>query len=227
MKTPATNAARRLREKLLALIAAPGTMDEGTAARRKLDRLEARFDFGQVCVAKDGLFAGSFQRYPGRLEQVASFGPGETDLAATVKWAIENSCSVVCTFRGDACFAEVTPATGEKLQAIAATIAGGFRQLWGQFQTFPTVAPADRSLFLRGLYDGMMNEEKPAGQPLPRRMVSKPIGRAKKKAVGHVAGLGLHPYAVAVELGRQIRFAVPPEEISAKLQAMKPKEIEQ
>ena len=222
-KAPATNAARRLREKLNALIAAPGTADEGKAARTKLDRLEARFDFGQVAVGREGLFAGSYQpANDSRL--VATIH--DWAVANAVKWAIEQATGIKCAFYGNEIRAQATEKTAGKLAGIAATITDGFGALWQSFRQFPTVSEVDRSLFVRGLYDGMMNEIKPVGQPLPARASVKPCRRAGKRTVGHLAGIAVHPYAVALDLGRQIRFNAPLPEILDQLENMKPKEIQ-
>ena len=90
------------------------------------------------------------------------------------------------------------------------SLSQGFTVSWQHFATVPGVAAADQPLFFMGLYDGMMNETRPIGQRLPspaRRRTS--ATRAKRNAVAHAPGLELHPYTVAVGLGRQIRFAAP------------------
>lgn len=221
-KVPATAPARKLLAKLEVLAARPGTTPEGIAAERKLARLKAKYDFTAPDVSKEGLFAGSYQTSP-NAQPIISLT--DLDLASWVKWAIEEATGIRCLFRGQELLAQATPRTAEKLAGIGQTIASGFTGLWDRYRTFPTVAVEDRGLFLRGLYDGMMNQQKPTGERLPERFTVKACRKAKKRAVGHVAGIGLHPYAVAVDLGRQIRFNVPLPEITNQLEALKPKEI--
>lgn len=76
-KVPSTNGARKLREKLEALAARPGTPEEGEAAREKLTRLEARYDFGQVDVSKEFLFAGHFSASRNNEAALAKAGGGK------------------------------------------------------------------------------------------------------------------------------------------------------
>jgi hypothetical protein len=222
MKKTATNAARRLREKLAALVAAPGTPDEGNAAQAKLARLDERYDFGQVDVAKEFLFAGKFT-------SSANAAPiaiiADWPLGAAVKWAIESATGIHCSFNGSELRAEATNGTVKKLSGIADTISGGFNALWAQFATFPTVTQADRALFLRGLYDGMMADQKPLGERLPARISQPTRKHATRRAVGYAAGVMVHPYNIAVELGKSIRFNVPLPELKNQLNAQKPKEL--
>ena len=84
---------------------------------------------------------------------------------------------------------------------------------------------ADRSAFLMGLYDGMMNETRSAGQRLPGR-----FHRAKKRSArksSDAAGVNVHPYAIAVGLGKQIRFSAPLEQITAELEVVATKYLAQ
>ncbi len=220
---PATAAARKLRASLETLAARPGTPAEGLAASQKLKRLLARYDFAMPDVSKEGLFAGQYRPSTDARPVITL---ADLDIASWVKWAIEESTGIRCLFRGCELLAQATPRTAEKLQSIGQTIASGFTGLWGLYRTFPFVTVEDRGVFLRGLYDGMMNEQKPIGERLPNRSAVNPLRKAKRRAVGHVAGIGLHPYAVAVELGRKIRFNVPLPEIANQLEQLKPKEIE-
>ncbi len=222
-KAPATNGARKLRAKLAELAARPGTIEEGIAATVKLKRLLARYDFSQVDVRKEYLFAGHF-RSSGRdqLQRIAEL-PDPT-LGHWVKWAVEESTRIPCTFRGIVLHADATPDTADKLRAICQTISQGFTQLWTRFASFPTINPEDKALFLRGLWDGMMQQAKPAGEALPLRAVPK-MKKAKRSALGKVSGLQLHPYAVAIELGEQIRFSAPLVEVENRLESLRPEQL--
>jgi hypothetical protein len=215
MKTKASNAARAVRAKLQALAERPGTPEEGAAAHKKLARLLEKYDFSQADISKDDIFKGTW-RTSTRAAQVARLE--DYTLSSHIKWAIEAATGIPCMFHGDEIHALTDPRTAAKLAGIADTIAAGFRQLWEQFSAAPGVIPQDKPLFFRGLYDGMMNEARSIGQPLPQRATTPKTARAKRRAVGHVAGLNLHPYTVAEALGRQIRFSVPLPTISNELQ---------
>ena len=214
---PATPKARELLAKLQALVDR-GINGEKIAAQTKLDRLLARFDFTAPDTRTADLFAGVFQRASCAVP-VATFTGDTITLLPSVKWAIEAATGIQCAMRGGELLAEATPKTAAKLAGIASTITEGFNRLWTQFQTAPGVNLADRGVFNMGLYDGMMNEARPA--LLPSRCGN--IGRvkshrARKNSVTNAPGIGLHPYSVAVNLGQQIRFNVPLNLIAEQLE---------
>jgi hypothetical protein len=62
-----------------------------------------------------------------------------------------------------------------------------------------------------------MRHETP-GQPLPSRPGSAKRQRGRKRAAPRTAGLHIHPYTLAVGLGKQIRFSAPMEEVAAELE---------
>ena len=78
-----------------------------------------------------------------------------------------------------------------------------------------------------GLYDGMMNETRSAGQRLPGRSHSGKKRRTRKSPASDAAGVNVHPYAIAVGLGKQIRFSAPLEQITAELDVVATKYLTQ
>lgn len=203
---PATPTARRFRAKLEAL-AALGVDGERETAARKLARLLARYDWQARDTAPAGdIFAGRYHL----AERGHPIGRFEcAHVANAVKWAIESACGVPCVHRDGELVALATPASCRRLAAAAKTIADGYQVTWSRFASVPGVAAADRPLFCMGLYDGMMNERREIGQRLPAPARKSRPARAKRNAVATAPGLELHPYTVAVDLGRQIRFAAP------------------
>jgi hypothetical protein len=230
---PANTKARALLAKLerLSEPANGGTDGEVANAKRKLATLKARFDFNapDPNCAKD-IFAGfKYTRRIGFAAQVFSFRPDEFDIANSVKWAIERATGVPCSFRGGDLLAEATPSTANRLAKLAAHIAENFRALLDKLAKLDGVRAQDRTIFVRGLYDGMMNDGRKVGDKLPNR-IAKPVRRlkAKKGTVATAPGLSVHPYTVALGLGRQIRFAAPIEQIAAELErATQPASIPQ
>jgi hypothetical protein len=222
MKTelkPATPRALAMLKKLQAL-AERGVDGEKLAAQRKIDRLKARFDFDTRGAAETpDLFQGSFKRAR-KAKWIYSFPHGEFDVANAVKWAIESATGIHCLYRGCDLLAEAASATANRLAGIAEHISQSFRALVARFSAVTGVSPADRGVFIMGLYDGMMNEMRAVGQPLPSRPALKRRGRPKKSAVNAATGLHVHPYTLALGLGRQIRFSVPLQEIAAELDGL-------
>ncbi len=229
MKTilPAANAkARSLLRKLEAL-AERGIEGEQLSARLKIARLKARFDFSQPEeTGTPDLFSGNFKR-SGTARKIYAFGAHEFDVANAVKWAIESATKVSCAYRHGDLLAEATPSTAKRLTIIAGHIASSFRALIEKFGALDGVGAGDRNVFVMGLYDGMMDETRKAGQRLPGRSQAEKIRKGKKGSVTQAAGLNTHPYAVGLSLGRQIRFSATLEQITAELEEATRKHITQ
>ena len=219
MKTnlkPANSKARALLKKLQAL-AERGIDGEKTSAQGKIRRLKARFDFsGPDPVETPDLFTGNFKR-SATSRPIYAFGPNEFEVANSVKWAIESATGIQCVHRDRVLMAEASPAAARRLEAIALHIASSFRVLLDKFSMVGGVSADDRGVFVMGLYDGMMNETRNVGQPLPSRPGLGKRQRGRKRAAPSAAGLHVHPYTLAVGLGKQIRFSAPVEEIAAEL----------
>ncbi len=215
LKAASTKALAMLRK--LEALAEQGVDGEKLAAQRKIDRLKARFDFDAPGRAETlDLFHGTFKR-SSKARWIYSFTPSEFDVANQVKWAIETSTSIHCLYRGCELLAEASASTASRLEGIAEHISQSFRTLVAKFGALDGVSAADRGLFVMGLYDGMMNDLREIGQPLPSRPGVKRKGRAKKLAGSPATGLHVHPYTLAVGLGKQIRFSVPLHEVAAEL----------
>jgi hypothetical protein len=222
--TPANSKARALLEKLEAL-AERGIDGEKLSAQRKITRLKARFDFSQPDGAgTSDLFSGTFKK-SATARKIYSFGAHEFDVANSVKWAIESAAKIPCVFRDGDLLAEAAPGTARKLVDLSGHIAGSFRALIAKFGALEGVSASDRNVFVMGLYDGMMNEPRRAGQRLPGRPLPKQGRKARKGAVAQASGLHIHPYTVALSLGQQIRFSAPLEKITAELEEVVRKQV--
>jgi hypothetical protein len=223
---PANSKAWALLKKLQAL-AEQGIDGEKISAQAKIARLKARFDFtGHDPVRTPDLFSGTF-KHSTKNRRIYGFGANEFDVANAVKWAIESSTRIPCVFRDRELRAEAAPVTVKRLTDIAGHIAGSFRSLIKQFSAIDGVSVSDRAVFVMGLYDGMMNETRSVGQRLPSRAVPKKKGRAKQTAAAQDSGLHIHPYTVALSLGKQIRFSAPIEQITAELETITRKHLAQ
>ena len=217
MKPKIPNAKTRVLFRKLHALAERGVDGERIVAQNKLARLQARYDFS--LPARDDapdLFSGKFAR-SSAARRIYLFNSGELDIANSVKWAVESATRIPCAHRGAELVAEATAATARRLAAICDHIAQSFRVLLRQFCGLDGVTAADRSAFLMGLYDGMMGDVRDAGQRLPARYSGKKRGR-KKLPKGGGAGMHVHPYSIAVGLGKQIRFSAPVEQITAELE---------
>jgi hypothetical protein len=218
---PSTPKARALLRKLQAL-AERGIDGERLSAQNKIARLKARYDFGLNDRADPAetpnLFSGAFQRAR-KARTIYSFEPAEFDVANSVKWAIESATKIPCHFRDGELLTEATATTARRLKEIADHIACSFRALLVKFRALEGLSVSDRAAFVMGLYDGMMNEARAAGQRLPSRPLATKR-KQKKREVAGSRGLHVHPYTLAVNLGKQIRFSAPVEQITAELDAV-------
>jgi hypothetical protein len=214
---PANSKARALLKKLLAL-AERGIDGEKASAQMKIRRLKARFDFsGPEPAETPDLFSGRFKS-SATARPIYAFGPNEFAVANAVKWAIESATRIQCVYRDRVLLAEASSVTARRLEEIANHIASSFRALLDKFSAVGGVSADDRGVFVMGLYDGMMNETRNSGQPLPSRPGQAKRQRGRKRAASLAASLHIHPYTLAVGLGKQIRFSVPVEEIAAELE---------
>jgi len=219
-RKPATPRLRDLRDKLKAL-AERGINGERDAAILKLARLESKVDFTGPDTRGPDLFAGAFTPATDQAHPIITFEEKDYDIGNAVKWAIESATQVRCLYHGTELLANATSDTANRLHDIAATISAEFGQLWQQFSQAPGVNPMDRANFILGLYEGMMDEAR-SGEQLPRRAQPRKAKRGQSKGnevkkplpPGTIA---LHPYTVAVNLGKQIRFSVPITEIAGNL----------
>ncbi len=106
-------------------------------------------------------------------------------------------------------------------RALQEHISQSFRALVAKYNAVNGVSVADRGVFIMGLYDGMMNDLRDVGQRLPSRPgLGRRRGRVKRPAVSPAMGLHLHPYSLALGLGRQVRFSVPLQDITAELDSL-------
>lgn len=208
-----------LRAKLQAL-AERGVNGEKTEAQKALAKLEKRYDFTKKIMQTGDIFAGAFipASIAAPICRVNDF-----DIANAIKWAIEERAKIVCLFREGELLAKANAGTAERLGNIATVITLGFSTLWTQYERAGGNI-GDRNCFMAGLYDGMMEQSREG--LLPSRTTKTVVGKAKRKALAAAPGLALHPYSVALELGKQIRFSVPLPDVSDQLQNRLKGEIE-
>jgi len=215
MKKLATPKARALFDKLTAL-AERGINGEKAAAQLALSRLKRRYDFTQKNTGGADIFDGVF--IPSTVAApVFSFEPHDFDIANAVKWAIEQATKIRCLYRAGSLCACADSRTSARLHEIAGTLAGNMLALWRQYQATPGTNKADRATFIRGLYDGMMDDVA-HGEQLPRRATIEKVKKARKRDVAIAPGLSVHPYSIAAGLGKQIRCCMTLDEIVAELE---------
>lgn len=214
-----------LREKLRAL-AERGINGEKAAAQNKLRLLESKVDFSTPVMRTVDIFEGIRVRFAYDSNLLCRLDTSDMDLADFVKWALEEQLKIQATHRlNGELWARVTPNDADTLGKIALGIQESFRCLWYKLSKTSGIYPTDRSLFYRGLYDGMMGNNREG--LLPTRRMPKIKGKKNARAIAARPGVSVHPYQIAVPLGQSIRFSHTLDEINEQLaEAIKPKEIE-
>lgn len=220
-KMRATFKERSLLKRLLAL-ADPenkGTEGERANAKDMAAKLRERFDFtGGVEQQKGDVFAGCKFAPASDAIEIYHFVNGDLAVASSVKWAIEAQTGLSCGFCNGSLTANVSPSGAARLGIIANHLAQSFAALLAQF-TEQTEAPAsDRNLFIMGLYDGAMCDERRQGEQLPARKAPKRRKVRAKKGSVVPAGLSIHPYSMAIGLGKSVRFSASIESVKADLE---------
>jgi hypothetical protein len=194
----------------LTALAERGINGERDNARVKLEKLKAKFDFDQPDPEGPDLFAGKFERRPGYTVPVCIVP--DQEIAGLVKWAVEGRTGISCRLAGNELLAEATDGTARTLHGITATVADAFARLWKTFTRAGGLS-GDRRVFMRGLFDGMMNEDRAPGQALPQRTAPK-VKKGKRTQAPAIEG---HPYTIAVDLGKKIRLTVPVATVDREL----------
>ena len=87
-----------------------------------------------------------------------------------------------------------------------------------QFSRGQTVRELDRAPFLNGLYDGLMDEPRPAGTMMPgySPVAKKKLPRRKKPAKSDApagSAATIHPYDIGRDAGKKLRANLPRDQL--------------
>jgi len=220
---PATPKAWALHAKLFAL-AERGTDGERESAQLKLAKLCTRYDFTAPPTTGGDIFSGfAFPRCNlGEAHPLIELPDADGDIASAIKWAFESQLGLAGSFRYAGAKLEIriaSPASAMPgLRSLAESIGKSFARLWQEFAKTPGVESNVKRQFIAGLTDGMLNDER-RGQALPPPITDKKRkAKPTKRALTHPIGISVHPYSVAVEMGRRVRVAAPIGTIVEELQ---------
>jgi hypothetical protein len=230
-KLPATPEISHRRASLCEMVER-GTRHERVVAAAKLAKLEARYDFSAVShKPHDDLFqgCGSINTNGEDSVPLISVPVEDEEIGSYVKWAFLHKFGVDSHWkktRPDAStlHANVDETAAKSLRPVAQTILSRFKQLWTQYSERNTLRAGQRKPFYCGLYDGMMQSPRGAGEKIP--MFSGPRRKKKKKketVTTAASAVETHPYEIGMALGEMIRVNAPLRAISSQLRIlMKP-----
>ena len=221
-KKAAPSPAIRNRRDYLDEMARRGTTHEAAVAHEKLARLEARYDFlAKRTEILDDIFAGW-----GKLEKskavapLVSVGSGWRDVASLVKWIFKDKFGIASSWRetphGTDLVAGIAEADLGRIRPLAGSLLNDMIAICREFSQDSPTTELERSPFLAGLYEGLMNEPRKIGCIVPGR---SPIARKNKlrtkKNTQHQAAL--HPYDIGRETGQNMRINTPVETLCKQL----------
>ncbi len=213
-----TPGARRLHEKLSEM-ARRGTEHEAAVAKEKLARLEARFDFlGAPAEELEDIFAAWPKPKPSHESKPLVTVPTDwQDVGNIVKWIFYDKFGIATTWKVTRGKAVVNAAAAAddlaRLRPLAKTLSADIRKICTEYFGGRKTSELDRSPFLSGFYEGLMDESRATGRIVPGR---SPLAKKKKKRTKFSKEppmAALHPYDQGRELGKQMRINVPVESL--------------
>ena len=222
-KHPATSAIRRRRDHLSEM-AARGTEHEKSIAKDKLKRLEARYDFAAPADLEAGDIFEGWERPAGSHEShsVLKAKKEWLDAANLIKWVFQDKFKTSSGWRSLPDGAELMLDAGRedaaRFKPFAKNLHDTIVAACTEFSRGRTVRELDRSPFLNGLYDGLMDEPRPAGTMMPgfSPVAKKKLPRRKKpakSAAPAASAATIHPYDIGRDVGKKLRVNIPRDEL--------------
>ncbi|MEI6072398.1 MAG: hypothetical protein WCS31_11445 [Verrucomicrobiae bacterium] len=222
-KPAATSSIRRRRDHLSAM-AERGTCHEKSIAKDKLKRLDARYDFGAPAdLAPGDIFEGWDRPASSRQSHPVLKAKKEwLDAANLIKWVFQNKFKTSSGWRSLADGAELLLDAGKddtaRFKPFAKNLHATIVAACSEFSRGPAVSELERAPFLNGLYDGLMDEPRPAGTMMPgfSPVAKKKLPRRKKTAKSAPqAGTAatIHPYDIGRDAGKKLRVNIPRQEL--------------
>ncbi len=207
-----------------------GTTHEAAIAETKLASLRSRYDFSVSFAAaatnpEDDLFYNAARIRPERKasQRLMVFDIKDSAIGNYSKWVLKEGFQIDGVWRGVARGTGTALYVGAKaediphLRHIAEVVTERFKSLWKSFVETTGADSSDEPSFYAGLYDGLMQEPRKAGQAIPRRNGSAKKGRRKARVTSDDTKVRPHAYSIALELGAQIRLNKPLGQITSLL----------
>jgi hypothetical protein len=231
-KHAATTSVRR-RRLHLAEMATRGTEHEKSVATEKLKRLDSKYHFSDAPEIKDGdIFEGWKKPSPSRQSHpVLKVEKEWQDAANLVKWVFQDKFKTSSGWRslptGVELMLDAGKADTARFKPFAADLHATIVAACSEFSCGRAVRELDRSPFLQGLYDGLIDETRTSGTMMPGfSPFAKPKRpRKKKSAPPPTNAPTVHPYDLGRDVGMKLRINVPREELCESIRfALNPQE---
>jgi hypothetical protein len=207
-----------------------GTRHEREVAGAKLMKLAARYDFSAISAKpREDLFemCGGIKTDDGESVPVISVFGEDEEVGNYVKWAFLHKFGVDSHWKKtkpgtSALHVNVDETAANSLRHVAQIILSRFKQLWTQYSERNTLRAEQRKPFYCGLYDGMMQSPRGAGEKIPMSSGPRRRKRNKKAGASVASSVETHPYEIGMVLGEMIRVNAPLRALSSQLRIMLP-----
>ena len=207
-------------------MAAGGTTHEKAVAEEKLRRLESKYDF----AAKDpshaedaeNIFSGwPPPRASAKAYTVLKVESHRMDMANLIKWIFQNKFRISSSWKhlpkGAVLMLDASEADVKALKPFTKDLLTTIVAACTEFSRGNHIRELDRAPFLSGIYDGLMNEQRPVGTAMPgySPVAKKKPARTKKteRAQPAASGATIHPYDIGVDAGKKLRINIPREQL--------------
>ena len=207
-----------------------GTRHEAVVAAAKLAALEERYDFSGKVVSEtptDDLFStftgGGIGG--GTSRSIISIPTEDEEIGNFVKWAFLHKFALESHWDKNKPGSSVLMASIEKSAAdsprsVAKVILAQFKGLWLEYSKKNTLRLNQRRPFFCGLYDGMMETPRTAGERIPMVSGVRKPKRGKKPSTSTASDMDAHPYEIGLTLGAMIRTNLPLSSLKTQLHLM-------
>jgi len=213
----------RNRREYLQEMARRGTEHEAAVAKVKLQRLEARYDFGAKHPddPSDVFTAWGNPKKAKTTSDLISVAREWRDVGNMVKWLFHDKFGLSASWQETPDGASIRIAIAERdlrrIRPLAQSLYNGIIAICREFFCNAPTGELDRAPFLTGLYEGLMNEARKDGGIAPGRSpVPKKKLRRTRKPPAHKT-TALHPYDLGREVGSRLRVNVPAETLCEEI----------
>ncbi len=226
-KHSATADLRRRREHLSEM-ATRGTHHEKSIAEEKLLRLDAKYDFSPPEEElADDIFAGWDIPAPSQKScEVLKVKSEWLDVANLIKWMFQDKFQTSSSWRGSPSGSQLMLQARQedvkRLKPFAKNLQETIVAACEVFSCGRNIRELERAPFLKGIYDGLVDEPRPVGTMMPGFSPvakKKPlrVRKLKKSEPESGSAAAIHPYDLGREAGKKIRINIPRDQLCEEI----------
>jgi len=226
-KHSATADLRRRREHLSEM-ATRGTHHEKSIAEEKLQRLDAKYDFSAAEEPPaDDIFAGWDIPAPSQNSyEVLKVKSEWLDAANLIKWMFQDKFQTSSSWRsgpaGSQLMLQARQDDVKRLKEFAKNLHGTIVAACEEFASGRNIRELERAPFLKGIYDGLLDEPRPVGTMMPgfspvAKKKAARVRKPKKSEQKSGSAAAIHPYDLGREAGKKMRINIPRDQLCEEI----------